>query len=187
MLDLNKRSQMSFENVVKRGINLSVIGQLKKISEEVVELTAEYFNCEGESKTEEEKYYESLELADIIIACLTYSHMREIDIEKAIIDKMKINKEHTNQIRKSNQTMQGFNYRWDDCGEITMRYVDKKNAESAEQARKEADEKLTIAVKALKNIIDGNDLACERGESMASWMDSGFRRQAKDALKEIQG
>ena len=60
-------------------------------------------------------------------------------------------------------------------------------AESAEQARKEADEKLAIAVKALKNIIDGNDLACERGESMASWMDSDFRRQAKDALKEIQG
>ena len=48
-------------------------------------------------------------------------------------------------------------------------------------------EKLAIAVKALKNIIDGNDLACERGESMASWMDSDFRRQAKDALKEIQG
>ncbi len=59
--------------------------------------------------------------------------------------------------------------------------------ESADQARKEADEKLAIAVKALKNIIDGNDLACERGESMASWMDSDFRRQAKDALKEIQG
>ena len=47
--------------------------------------------------------------------------------------------------------------------------------------------KLAIAVKALKNIIDGNDLACERGQSMASWMDSDFRRQAKDALKEIQG
>ncbi len=42
-------------------------------------------------------------------------------------------------------------------------------------------------VKALGNIIDGNDLACERGESMASWMDSDFRRQAKDTLKEIQG
>jgi len=46
-------------------------------------------------------------------------------------------------------------------------------------------ERLAIAVRALENIIDGNDLACERGESMASWMDSDFRRQAKDALKEI--
>jgi len=61
------------------------------------------------------------------------------------------------------------------------------SAESADQARKEADEKLAIAVKAMENIIAGNDLACERGESMASWMDSDFRRQAKDALKEIQG
>ena len=58
---------------------------------------------------------------------------------------------------------------------------------STAQERKTDTERLVIAVKALKNIIDGNDLACERGESMASWMDSDFRRQAKDALKEIQG
>ena len=145
-------------------------------------------------------------------------------------------KELTKQIRKSNQPMQWFDYGWDECAEIIMRYVEKKNAEYAEQARKEAAEvavafirtlnsesrdlwgeyednglraailgdsvikenlttdhipdigkKLAIAVKALGNIIDGNDLACERGESMASWMDSDFRRQAKDALKEIQG
>ncbi len=58
---------------------------------------------------------------------------------------------------------------------------------STARKKKTDSEKLAIAVKALKNIIDGNDLACERGESMASWMDSDFRRQAKDALKEIQG
>ena len=47
-------------------------------------------------------------------------------------------KELTKQIRKSNQTMQWFDYGWDDCAEIIMRYVEKKNAESADQVRKES-------------------------------------------------
>lgn len=76
---------------------------------------------------------------------------------------------------------------WLEKSKELQKKIGEMTVEEAEQARKEADEKLTIAVKALKNIIDGNDLACERGESMASWMDSDFRRQAKDALKEIQG
>ena len=38
IFDLNERSQMSFENTIKTGINLSVIGQLK-ISREVIQLT----------------------------------------------------------------------------------------------------------------------------------------------------
>lgn len=53
-------------------------------------------------------------------------------------------KELTKQIRKSKQTMQWFDYGWDDCAEIIMQYVNKKCAESADQARKEAADRADI-------------------------------------------
>ena len=55
-------------------------------------------------------------------------------------------KELTKQIRKSNQTMQWFDYGWDECAEILMQYVNKKCAESAEQAKKEAAERAVAFV-----------------------------------------
>jgi len=47
-------------------------------------------------------------------------------------------KELTKQIRKSDQCVQWFDYGWNECAEIITQYVNKKCAESAEQARKEA-------------------------------------------------
>ena len=62
-------------------------------------------------------------------------------------------KELTNQIRKSKQTMQWFDYGWDDCAEIITRYVEKKNADSADQARKEAAERAVEWI--MKRIVPG--------------------------------
>lgn len=47
-------------------------------------------------------------------------------------------KELTKQIRKSDQCVQWFDYGWNECAEIITQYVNKKCAESAEQARKES-------------------------------------------------
>ena len=38
-------------------------------------------------------------------------------------------------------------------------------------------------VEALENIIDGNDLACERKQTLESWPDSHFRKMGRAALK----
>lgn len=80
-------------------------------------------------------------------------------------------KELTNQIRKSNQPMQWFDYGWDECAEIIMRYVEKKNAESAEQAMKEAAERAVAFIRTLNS------------ESMDLWSeyeDNGLRTAILD-------
>lgn len=47
-------------------------------------------------------------------------------------------RELTRQIRSTKMDVVFFDYGWNECAEIIMRYVDKRRAESAEQARKEA-------------------------------------------------
>lgn len=47
-------------------------------------------------------------------------------------------RELTRQIRSTKMDVVFFDYGWNECAEIIMRYVDKRRAESAEQAMKEA-------------------------------------------------
>ena len=80
-----------------------------------------------------------------------------------------------------------------DCDEMAAGYVSTIRAESADQARKEADEKLAIAVKALEKIqkqgtynpLGGRTLSGERIDSEKIINEYGII--ARDALKEIQG
>ena len=40
---------------------------------------------------------------------------------------------------------------------------------------------------ALKDIVDGNDLASERNQDMSSWRESDFRRHAVNIIAKIEG
>ena len=40
---------------------------------------------------------------------------------------------------------------------------------------------------ALKDIVDGNDLAMERNQDMSSWRESDFRRHAVTIIEKIEG
>ena len=53
-------------------------------------------------------------------------------------------------------------------------------AHLAEVARLEAENKRLRD--ALQNVVDGNDLALEYGQSIENWRDSAFRKQAIAAL-----
>ena len=52
-----------------------------------------------------------------------------------------------------------------------------------EKAKSQRDELLA----ALKDIVDGNDLAMERNQDMSSWRESDFRRHAVTIIEKIEG
>jgi regulator of protease activity HflC (stomatin/prohibitin superfamily) len=54
-----------------------------------------------------------------------------------------------------------------------------KLAEAALEALQQEKEKLKVA---LSNVVNGNDLALERGYSIENWRNSDFRKQAMAAL-----
>ena len=56
---------------------------------------------------------------------------------------------------------------------------------AAEVARLEAENKRLRD--ALQNVVDGNDLALEYGQSIENWRDSAFRKQAIAALAGGKG
>ena len=58
-------------------------------------------------------------------------------------------------------------------------------AHLAEVARLEAENKRLRD--ALQNVVDGNDLALERRQSIENWRDSAFRKQAIAALAGGKG
>lgn len=118
-MNLNEASEKAFEIARKRGINETAFGALKHCAGEVLEATeasVNYYEIENladninatdidekwESQEEPdvcEEYYQKSkerfanELADIIICVLSICGAENIDIEKAIERKMKINEE----------------------------------------------------------------------------------------------
>jgi NTP pyrophosphatase (non-canonical NTP hydrolase) len=83
---MNELAKECLEIATQRGqVNeyTDFTGWVKAISSEVTELACERFSPQREA---------SMELADVIIACLSMSAYYDIDIEKYINKKMQINK-----------------------------------------------------------------------------------------------
>lgn len=78
----------AYETAKRNGyeVDCEVLEQLKGISGEVIEATASY------THGYKSDFLES-ELADIIIRTMTLAEHLDIDLEQAILDKMKLNKE----------------------------------------------------------------------------------------------
>lgn len=66
-------------------------------------------------------------------------------------------RELTRQIRSTKMDVVFFDYGWNECAEIIMRYVNKKCTESADQARKEAAEMYNKLFEFTKGLLSGTD------------------------------
>lgn len=84
MIRLNTRKKVAFNTARRRNQNVSEEGTLKHLAGEIVELSvADAVGTVSDVESE---------LADVVICCLTYAHIRHIDIEKAVREKMAYNK-----------------------------------------------------------------------------------------------
>ena len=87
MIDLNKLAALAYDCAVKRN---KITGHhdweefMKDLSSEFAELA-----CSGHIG----KNVTSEELADVILVCISIANHYHIDIEKAILDKMRFNSE----------------------------------------------------------------------------------------------
>lgn len=91
-MNLKEASEKAFEIARKRGINETTFEALKHCAGEVIEANEAYNNWTFLGDNEAKENYEN-ELADIIICVLSICGAENIDIEKAIERKMKINEE----------------------------------------------------------------------------------------------
>jgi hypothetical protein len=65
----------------------------------------------------------------------------------------------------------------DECSSLRNQYMSDGEELAALRAR------VAELEGALKNVVDGNDIAYERNQDISSWMNSDFRRIARAALK----
>lgn len=83
---MKKLIEDNYKSIVKRGLitpNTTKKQFIDKIYEEVNELECEYLNKFG--------FVDEFELADIILTCLNMAKHYNIDIEKVLKEKIKIN------------------------------------------------------------------------------------------------
>jgi len=85
-MKLKKIIKRNYKSIVKRGLISSTYkeyGFIEKLNEEVEELKQAIFDKNKDNRNEE--------LADVILVCLNFAKHFNIDIEKELIDKIKIN------------------------------------------------------------------------------------------------
>lgn len=92
-MNLKEASEKAFEIARKRGLNENTFEALKHCAGEVIEATKSFAEKDYYYNIEEAETSFENELADIIICVLSICGAENIDIEKAIERKMKINEE----------------------------------------------------------------------------------------------
>lgn len=93
-----------------------------------------------------------------------------------------INRIINSRFNKSNGARCSIPVRPDDDDIVALDYVVECRALRTE--RDSLKERVAALEKALRCVVDGNDLAFNRGHSMQSWPDSFFRKEAARALSE---
>ena len=91
MIDLNQLKEECFKSAFRRFPNSSSADVIKKMYEEVFELEDAYISNDISVHCSELMAVEE-ELADVILACLTFAKCENIDIERALIIKNEFNK-----------------------------------------------------------------------------------------------
>ena len=96
MTDLNQLAEDSFASAFRRFPNLSSIGLIRKMYEEINELdqafTEDLMCCPRASEHCPELTAVEEELADVILACLVFAKCENIDVDGALRIKNEFNK-----------------------------------------------------------------------------------------------
>ena len=91
MIDLNQLKEECFKSAFRRFPNSISADVIEKMYEEVFELEDAYISNDISVHCSELMAVEE-ELADVILACLTFAKCENIDIERALIIKNEFNK-----------------------------------------------------------------------------------------------